>query len=639
VTTESRNPISESRPPRLGLLIVILACVAGAVARFSSSRLPLFHDEAATLLAAQRIAETGLPRLPSGVLYLHGVVLSYLLAPLGWFGLLDIGNVENLRVVNVLIGVLAIPLAWLIGRKASGSEAVGVTAAVLVALDPASVLWGSYLRMYALLEVLAAVFILALLHAIDDSAGHRHRVALRWMVVAFWLAMFSQTLAALLLPAAAAVAVVLYGRDLLGARRDLAAALGACALAVVSYLALTRFGSAGGVASINATGGSRGVGFLGDDQLDFGRLIEPSVAVVIDNYQWKPFGEVIPFLLFGLVCVVVGRYLAEGAERGSRSDAAGVLVAFALVPILALVFLVNKAGQRYLMGAFVPLLTLTAWGLVLLRPGRMGSATSWMGWASRAATVGLIAVMLLGHDIWLLTHPRDWAPLRFGDQRAAVAAIAAERDPGDLVIGSFPVVMYQSLGREEGARFLNYTGLWAGPSPDGVPRDYWLGNPMVTSDLDLCETAAAHPGSFIVAADMQVDFWNDPLKPSPTFAIIKGAGKLLYRDTSARVYRIEPEKRWDDAAVQACRDAGLTEPAPTQERKTDGPKRGTSTPAASPEPRDREKSRQAVETPDATPDGGSTVTGTSVEEKQGRAEKTPKSEKPSRKKADSTPEP
>src|SRR3712207_8563149 len=43
-------------------------------------------DEAPSILAARMVAERGVPVLPSGVLYLQGAPLSYLLAPLLWAG-------------------------------------------------------------------------------------------------------------------------------------------------------------------------------------------------------------------------------------------------------------------------------------------------------------------------------------------------------------------------------------------------------------------------------------------------------------------------------------------------------------------------------------------------------------------------
>ncbi len=125
---------------------VALASVVGFVARVASTRLPLFHDEAATLLAAKRIRDIDIPKLPGGVLHLHGAVISSLLAPRDWLGRLDSANVENLRIINAVIGTAAIVLACLVGRTASGSLAVGVGAAVLAALDPVKVLWGSSLR-------------------------------------------------------------------------------------------------------------------------------------------------------------------------------------------------------------------------------------------------------------------------------------------------------------------------------------------------------------------------------------------------------------------------------------------------------------------------------------------------------------
>jgi hypothetical protein len=93
-----------------GDVIVLFALtVLAGVPRIGAARaLPLHVDEPNTLLAAQMVAEQGLPVLPSGVLYLHGATQSYLLALLVRFGWGNVADLGLHRLTSVVAGTLSV---------------------------------------------------------------------------------------------------------------------------------------------------------------------------------------------------------------------------------------------------------------------------------------------------------------------------------------------------------------------------------------------------------------------------------------------------------------------------------------------------------------------------------------------------
>ena len=94
-------------------LILIVAAGAGLRLGYFFNGDP-FVDEWATMLVARGIWERGLPFLPSGNFYGHGMLFSYLdalfLALLGW-------TPEVAQLPSLIAGLLTIPLTYVVGRK------------------------------------------------------------------------------------------------------------------------------------------------------------------------------------------------------------------------------------------------------------------------------------------------------------------------------------------------------------------------------------------------------------------------------------------------------------------------------------------------------------------------------------------
>src|SRR5687767_5791717 len=106
-----RSPHWGRLPPlRLDPLVPALFTLSLAVRLVAARRLSFHVDEQFSLLGAHAVAERGLPFLPSGVPYLHGATLSYLLAPLILFGADDLSDLRALRLVSAVAGALTVIL-------------------------------------------------------------------------------------------------------------------------------------------------------------------------------------------------------------------------------------------------------------------------------------------------------------------------------------------------------------------------------------------------------------------------------------------------------------------------------------------------------------------------------------------------
>jgi len=167
-----------------------LILVALALRLLYLGRISLYIDEFTTMWAAKRILEHGLPWTPAGVLYLRGVLFSYLDALFIYL----LGFSEGAaRLPSVLVGVFSVALIYLLGRRLF-SPAVGLVAATLLTFAPEAIVWSGRARMYALLQLLvllAALF----LYEIE-------RPKYRWaFLLSFWGAVFAHAEAMILYPA------------------------------------------------------------------------------------------------------------------------------------------------------------------------------------------------------------------------------------------------------------------------------------------------------------------------------------------------------------------------------------------------------------------------------------------------------
>ena len=115
----AESVIREERPQRFSLITIGLFCalLTGLLLRVSSAeRLSSHVDESASVMAAQMVADKGVPVFPSGTLYLQGATISYLLAPVVKLGYGGLEDLTTLRMLSVIAGTFAILAVFYLTR-------------------------------------------------------------------------------------------------------------------------------------------------------------------------------------------------------------------------------------------------------------------------------------------------------------------------------------------------------------------------------------------------------------------------------------------------------------------------------------------------------------------------------------------
>jgi uncharacterized membrane protein len=161
----------------------------------------LHVDEFSTLWGSRQVMNSGLPLMPSGVLYTRGLFSTYLIAAAGkLFGLTIIVG----RMPSLIFGVLAVMATFFLGRR-SWNERVGWLAAILLALLPEAIEASGRARFYAPLSLWSllavGILFLAVRHQPNGQAdnGARYRNHILFGLF-FSAALFSQEATILLYP-------------------------------------------------------------------------------------------------------------------------------------------------------------------------------------------------------------------------------------------------------------------------------------------------------------------------------------------------------------------------------------------------------------------------------------------------------
>lgn len=483
----------------VGVLALLVAAGLALRAAFAA-HLPYHVDEPASVLAFQQVAHTGTPFLPSGVLYLQGAVLSYLSAPLTWWGL-DTPDVPSwIRAVPMLAGTAAIVASWRLGRDVG--PWVGLASAAVVALDPVGVQWSAHLRPYSLLQLVTLLIAWRTATLLQRRTGD-----IVLLPVLFALGAFTHLLVTVLLPGMLCAALWVHGRALLSERRDVLYTGLGCGVGPALVVLLNRVFAVSSASSSDAAGA---VSFVGNHLLDPAKLLSPTLYAwgnLLARYGWAE-------LALGLLIVpLLGLAWQQWRGQVDRSDPRAVWLLGA-VGIALIAFLSPTNQQRYVLHLHT---------LVLL------SAVGSLACIPRVLAGGLAALLLVGDGLGLQA---TWATApRSVDYRPLHAHLQNYHVPGEPIVTPMPALTAWYLpdrkadivflaGVEDSPRPGRYTH----PGPDGAPRDFWLGTPSVVSTDSWCTFFEENPRAWV--------FWD--LRRVRTPDVFKGDTARLLRTLEIR---------------------------------------------------------------------------------------------------------
>ena len=466
-----------------------------------------YPDEFVTLLAVKMILEKGVPVLPSGLFYEHGLLFSYVGAAAS--ALLGFGR-EAVRGTSLVVGVLTVLLTWHVGRRWY-SNVTGLLAATLLAVAPAAVLWGGRARMYALLQflVLLALYF-AYAGALDDRTTWR-----RLALVCYLGATLTQFVAITLLPplVLATVAVGWYGARQRGerawfqTRRVWLDGLGLALVALVAFL-VKRAGQPKGVAPLEATGAGVVAG-ISQVVAIYGDLSTDLVG------SW---GALAPFftapeavLPTALALLVTGWAVTNLLRRRQMArDLPTLFLGLMLVvTTLEMVLFVSseRRDEKYLFMLQPALFLLAADGLARLGGWIVGLGNRGIGESGRRGIRGagnlwfLVFGLVVGLALIAYTWPATWSMLgRTGaDYDTAFDYVRDHWREGDTVLTGTPAAAGLYLGRND-YYAVRGTGGYAYRilERDGEKVDRWMGSPWLETDTEIQSVLSASPSVWLV---------------------------------------------------------------------------------------------------------------------------------------------
>jgi 4-amino-4-deoxy-L-arabinose transferase-like glycosyltransferase len=143
----AQNSFYDPARPGTILFLAILLMIMAAIPRlYQLGELGFYMDEETTAFASRSMAETGIPKMPSGMSYYRAFPLSWMNSISAKFFGAD--NELSYRLPAVIFGILTIPLIFLLSRPYVGTP-VAFLAALLFAISELHIITSRQARMYA----------------------------------------------------------------------------------------------------------------------------------------------------------------------------------------------------------------------------------------------------------------------------------------------------------------------------------------------------------------------------------------------------------------------------------------------------------------------------------------------------------
>jgi 4-amino-4-deoxy-L-arabinose transferase-like glycosyltransferase len=409
----------------------------------------VYHiDEFTSMLAATMIAQGGLPIMPSGLFYDHGLLLSYLSgAFVALFGFSE----WVARWPVLLVSVFIIVAYYVTGRRLFGSRTTGLLAAALATFDSFSIVWGVRVRMYTLAHLFVLLSVAWLLEGTLKRPSQRSR----YLFLAFLAAaLFSHTVAFLIVPPLAILLFVftwVYRREWLRNLR-LWPEISATLVVLVVVLVVVALGQSGSTVPLQNPNANvpAPLGF------EFLR------GFFLPGLEWSRFDNLVGFFespSYALLRFVIAISLLVSFYRLLRHTATFADIAF-LFLALFLPLVIFELGallvsiwhkSRYLFILVLPaffLLSAESLTRLLRWLAYLVSRLSWdpsqRKWAETIMPlIGVVLVIAVwGPAAWDTAHAQGT-----GDYNTAFTFVRENWQPGDRVMTIHPAAAYLYLGQ------------------------------------------------------------------------------------------------------------------------------------------------------------------------------------------------
>jgi len=551
----------ERRSGRFGVLTVVLILGMAFWLRWTYvQNVSLYVDEYITLRAARQILERGLPLLPTGNFYSHGLLLSYVEA-----ALMALSGFDPLlaRLPVLLVGLLAVALTWWLGRRWF-SPAVGLLAAALLALSPEAIVWGGRARMYAPLQFFVLLALFFHWRCLTRDAHWRQALL---FALSFLCALFLHAETMLLLPALVVIAVGAAWPDMrrggLSAvlhrwwRTGLLVAWLVAGLGVLLELWFRKLGP--------PMVSRLGEGIYGPSGRVYVQAawdwpgIRKTLAPLL---TWPPFLG-LAVLLAPAWLYALWRQRQDGAPLLPRGWQAPLLHLLAIVTLAlpVLLFLADPSWKspRYLFMLLPIVFMILAAGL--LAP--LSQAAGQRRWQWGLVAAALAVVVVAGwRPAWAAAHEE------VASYDRAFEFVASQWQPGDAVLTFVPQAALFYLGQSDYVSIpTDYRGF--AYEEGGRWLEGWDAIPLLDSGRGVSEALAAHERLWFVVDEHR---FHSRFAPDLVQAVWDGM-ELVWREGQVMVFRTassppppaQVERRVDLGPISLLGYALETEPASRQD--------------------------------------------------------------------------
>jgi hypothetical protein len=500
----------------LPVTLMLLAAIGlGFMIRLQYLMHKEFHpDEFISMLAASGVTRTGLPIMPSGLLYNSELAFSFLGG-----GLMRVMGVSEFpaRWVGLWFGVLLIPVAYATANRIFSSPYAGVTAAWFFTVAPEVVLWGARARRYSMIQLLILVIILLAWLGVINADRRKYRIIL--YLVTF-LASFVGILIFIVMPPLVLAALVLAWRLYAPRgipRRDIILELGMVLLVVAGLLLQVQndfIGQHSAESKVSQQAESDESSSVTDLFTRITPFLVPDFSLSAEAVRLTKLAIAQPIypLLVGFGVVTLMLSLLPGARQWPRRQkATWYLTILAAGVLLEFVLLVSEQwkSNRYLLGGFWPVLAILAAGLPvwLLWPVTKWWSTGGPNPNPQRLGVVLSVVVIMAGTVVALPETISALSRDLIEDNSIYQAIQyiKTEQQGDEKIATtttMPPVAYWYLGRSD-----YYIRMWSPylfENDRGETADIWTGARWIHTTDQLTEVFSAGQPLWLVIDDKRL---------------------------------------------------------------------------------------------------------------------------------------